>query len=257
MACRGSQCIAFLLFLAAVIALPPSAWAGEGDSRRPEPLQIKDFLYNLDRGLRTGPLSLHAYLAEFFAYNDNLLLSEDDRTADFLSDTMAGTRIDMRYGHFKGHLLGEVEYVKGIQTTEYDHYNATANLDGGWTSRWGYLEFHEKFRYEGRAENLYHTDLGNWLTFMTNDAGLQFGLKLARVGVELSGSITYWMFLKDKLKYMNHYEIPLSLKLSYNWRKLRLFLTGDFGMVTFLDEYSDGTKTYRLNDYMYYGGQVG
>ncbi|MHC4600856.1 MAG: transporter [Planctomycetota bacterium] len=56
---------------------------------------------------------------------------------------------------------------------------------------------------------------------------------------------------------MNHMEIPASLKISYNWRKLRMFITGDFGMVDFTGEYDDGTKLFKLTDYMYYGGQLG
>jgi len=247
-----------LITFAALVLFASAVFGSEGDPRKPDPLLVKDFLLDLDRGIKTGPVTLHAFLAEYAGYNDNLFFSESARSADFFFDTLAGARVDLRYGDTRGSLLGEVEYVKTLASGNYDHLNLTAELDMEVKSGSWYLEVHDQFRLLQQSENLYYTPLANIVNYMVNDAGLQTGFKTSRLGLELAGGVSYWIFADDPVKYMNHMEIPASAKLSYSWRKMRVFVSGDFGMVDFLDEYTDGAgRVYSLNDYMYYGGTLG
>ncbi|MHC4600855.1 MAG: hypothetical protein ACYS47_17830 [Planctomycetota bacterium] len=139
----------------AALTAPGTVSAGDHDSRVPDPLQIKDFLYDIDKGIKFGPLHLHAYLTEHAAYNTNLFLEESPSGADFLFDTLGGARLDFRYGRAKGHLLGEAEYVMTYATPAYNHLNARAIIEAEVNSKWAYLEFWERFRYE---------ELGGWST---------------------------------------------------------------------------------------------
>jgi len=257
MARRGLWIPAVFAWFAVLALAPRGAFGGSAAPPAPEPLRIKDFLYDLDRGLRTGPVALHAYLSEHASYNDNVFLNESSRKSDFVFDTLGGARVDLRYGHAKARLLGELEYFYTIAEADYNHLDATVALEGRIESRSTFLEIRDEFRYRGMSENLYHTPLGNFLTYMNNDAGLQAGVQLARIGIEVDGGITHWFFADKEVQYLDHMEIRGSVKLSYNLRKLKIFLSGDFGMVDFTGEYDDGTQLYKLNDYMYYGVSLG
>lgn len=224
----------------------------------PAPLLVKDFLLDLDRGIKTGPLTLHAYLTEHVAFNDNLLLAESAKTSDFLFDTMAGARVDLRYGTTKGRLFVEGETIYTLATPSYNHMNFNAQLDCAFKGSAWFLEVREQFRYLGQAENLYHTALGNFLTYLVNDAGVQAGFQLARFGFEVGAGLAFWLFSDKPLEYLNHTEIPLTARVSYAWRKLKVYVSGDYGMVDFVSETVDGAgRVYRLNDYDTFGGGIG
>ena len=66
--------IAAAVLLAATVT-PREALPQDGPSSKPDPLLIKDFLYEIDRGIKYGPVAVHAYLSEYLSYNDNLMLT--------------------------------------------------------------------------------------------------------------------------------------------------------------------------------------
>jgi hypothetical protein len=244
--------------LCAALLSGAGARAEDDAGANPEPLQIRDFSYDVDRGLKAGPLAFHAYLAESIAFNDNLMLSQSGKQWDVLSETLAGGRMDIRYGRHKAYLQADATAVKGFQTSVYDHVNASVTLRGLLGGQWFYGEAREQFRYMMRGENLYDTPLGSWVSYVTNEAVLQAGVRLSKLGFELEGGLNHWWFLTSRLQYIDHMEVPLSARVSYNFQKARLFVSGDFGIVDFYKEYRDGSgAVFRLNDYTYYGGTIG